>query len=129
MTGVVGLGLDLIDLDRFKVLYGDDDPELLARCFTGQELQDAGEDVQRLSRLAARFAAKEAVFKALGGAVGVAHTDIEVVRTTSGAPEVRLHGAAKALAAAAGADRLVLSLTHSDGAAAAVVLAVSTGPR
>lgn len=129
MTGVVGLGLDLIDLDRFKVLYGDDDPELLARCFTDQELQDAGEDVARLSRLAARFAAKEAVFKALGGASGVAHTDIEVVRTTSGAPEVRLHGAAKALAAAAGADRLVLSLTHSDGAAAAVVLAVSTGPR
>lgn len=129
MTGVVGLGLDLIDLDRFKVLYGDDDPELLARCFTDQELHDAGEGVERLSRLAARFAAKEAVFKALGGAAGVAHTDIEVVRTASGAPEVRLHGAAKALAEAAGADRLALSLTHSDGAAAAVVLAISAGPR
>jgi holo-[acyl-carrier protein] synthase len=126
---VVGLGLDLIDLDRFRVLYGDDDPDLLARCFTAQELLDVGNDVDRLARLAARFAAKEAVFKALGGATGIAHTDIEVVRSKSGAPELRLHGAAADLAATASADRLFLTLAHSGGAAAAVVLAVSAGPR
>ena len=124
MTGVVGLGLDLIDLVRFETLYGHDDPDLLARCFTVKELQDVGNDIDRLPRLAARFAAKEAVFKALGGAAGIAHTDIEVTRTASGAPEVRLHGAAAELAAAAGAERLILSLTHSDGAAAAAVIAV-----
>lgn len=126
---VIGLGLDLIDLERFGVLYGDDDPELLARCFTAQELLDVGSDVDRLTRLAARFAAKEATFKALGGAMGVAHTDIEVVRSKSGAPELRLHGAAAALAAEVSADQLIVSLTHSDGAAAAVVLAISAGPR
>ena len=129
MTGVVGLGLDLVDLDRFELLYGTEDPELLARCFTHQELLDAGRGVDRLARLAARFAAKEAVFKALGGAPGVAHTDIEVVRSKSGAPEVRLHGAATEMAKAAGADSLALSLTHSGSTAAAVVVAISTGPR
>lgn len=126
---LVGLGLDLIDLDRFRALYGDDDPDLLARCFTARELLDVGNDVDRPARLAARFAAKEAVFKALGGSTGIAHTDIEVVRSSSGAPEVRLHGAAAHLATAVGADYVVLSLTHSDASAAAVVLAMASEPR
>jgi holo-[acyl-carrier protein] synthase len=126
---IVGLGLDLIDLDHFALLYGNNDLDLLTRCFTSQELLDAGEGVDRLARLGARFAAKEAVFKALGGAAGVAHTDIEVVRGASGAPEVRLYGAAEILAASVGAEWLKLSLTHSGAAAAAVVLAVSGGPR
>lgn len=126
---VVGLGLDLIDLDRFATLYGDDDPELLDRCFTPQEVLDAGNGVDRMASLAVRFAAKEAVFKALGGAVGVAHTDIEVIRGRSGAPEIRLHGRALAMAEAVGADEIRLSLTHSGASAAAVVLAISSGPR
>ena len=126
---IVGLGLDLIDLDQFSVLYGDDDPELLARCFTPQELVDVGDDADRVARLAARFAAKEAVFKALGGAAGIAHTDIEVVRTATGAPEIRLHGPAADLAKSVGANRVTLSLTHSAGAAAAVALALYAGPR
>ena len=126
---VVGIGLDLIDLDRFTLLYGDADPDLLARCFTPQELADVADDVDRVARLAARFAAKEAVFKALGGAVGIAHTDIEVVHTPSGAAEIRLHGPATDLAKSVGADRVALSLTHSAGAAAAVALALYAGPR
>jgi len=126
---IVGVGLDLIDLDRFEILYGVDDPDLLARCFTPQELVDAGDGVDRLARLAARFAAKEAVFKALGGAAGIAHTDIEVVSAATGAPETRLHGQAAALAVSVGVDRVTLSLTHSGAAAAAVALALSGGPR
>ena len=126
---IVGIGLDLIDLDQFSVLYGDDDPELLARCFTVQELLDVGDEADRVSRLAARFAAKEAVFKALGGAAGISHTDIEVVRTPNGAPEIRLHGPAAELANRVGADRISLSLTHSAAAAAAVAIALYAGPR
>ena len=125
---VLGLGLDLIELDQFTILYSDDDPDLLARCFTVQELIDVGDGVDRLARLAARFAGKEAVFKALGGAEGVAHTDIEVIRAASGAPEVQLHGEAEALAARHGVTRVMLTLTHSPGAAAAVALAMSGGP-
>nr|WP_313040735.1 holo-ACP synthase [Brevundimonas diminuta] len=126
---IVGIGIDLIDLDQFSVLYGDDDPDLLARCFTPQELLDVGDDADRLARLGGRFAAKEAVFKALGGAEGIAHTDIEVVKTATGAPEIRLHGPAAELAKRVGADRVSLSLTHSAAAAAAVALALYTGPR
>lgn len=126
---IVGIGLDLIDLDQFSVLYGDDDPDLLLRCFTAQELLDVGDDADRVSRLAARFAAKEAVFKALGGAEGISHTDIEVVRTATGAPEIRLHGPAAALAQRVGANRVTLSLTHSAASAAAVAIALYAGPR
>lgn len=126
---VVGVGLDLVDLDRFTVLYGDEDEDLMARCFTAQELVDAGDGVDRLARLAARFAAKEAVFKALGGATGVTLTDIEVVRSPSGAPQVRLHGAAADLASQKGVERVMLTLTHSSAAAAAVALAMAGGPR
>jgi holo-[acyl-carrier protein] synthase len=124
---LIGVGLDLIDLDRFRQFYGRDDPDLLARCFTPSELAAAGQDVDRLDRLAARFAAKEATFKALGGAVGVALTDIEV-ETGENGPSLRLHGAALDLAAQRGVTQLLLSLTHSMTAAAAVVVA-STGPK
>lgn len=122
---VLGVGLDLIDLDQFTVLYGDDDEDLMTRCFTAQELADVGDGVDRLARLAARFAAKEAVFKALGGASGIAHTDIEVVRGPSGAPLVRLHGPAAELASQGGVERVMLTLTHSPSAAAAVALAMA----
>lgn len=125
----IGLGLDLIDLAHFRLHYGEDDPELLARCFTATELAEAGEAVDRLPRLAARFAVKEAVVKALGGVRGVAHTDIETILGESGAPQVRLHGAAQALADEQGVGGFLVSLTHSITAASAVVIALSGGPR
>lgn len=124
---MIGVGLDIIDLDRFRLFYGGDDPDLLARCFTSAELSAVGDDTDRIDRLAARFAAKEATFKALGGAVGIALTDIEVEAGENG-PCLRLHGAAQDLADRRGVTQLLLSLTHSVSAAAAVVVA-STGPR
>jgi len=128
MSAVIGVGLDLIDLAHFKVHYGEEDPELLARCFTQRELEQAGDGVDRLSRLAARFAVKEAAFKALGGNANVSHLEIETVTAQSGAPEVELSGAARRLADERGILRLLVSLTHSASSAAAVVVAC-TGPR
>jgi len=64
---ITGIGLDIVDLARFRLHYGSEDPDLMARCFTETELADVGSDPDRLDRLAARFAAKEAAFKALGG--------------------------------------------------------------
>ena len=124
-----GIGIDLIDLEHFRVHYGDYDPELLARCFTDAEVASTTGDVNRLARLAARFAVKEAVYKALGGAESVPHRDIETVHGPSGAPEVRLHGAAEALALSRGVDRVLISLTHSGATAGAVAVAFSTGPK
>lgn len=128
MTVTVGVGLDLIDLAHFAINYGRDDPELLSRCFTDREVTSVGDGVDRLARLAARFAVKEATLKALGGAEGVGLPDIETVTGPTGAPEIVLHGAAQALAKARGATNFLVSLTHSASSAAAVVIALSSGP-
>lgn len=125
----VGVGLDLIDLERFTRLYGGEDPDLLARCFSDAELVDAGSGPNRIARLAARFAAKEAAYKALGGGDGIALTDIVVSHDEAGAPVLALSGAADAAAKTRGVTTFLVSLTHSDLAAAAVVVALSGGPK
>jgi holo-[acyl-carrier protein] synthase len=125
----VGIGLDIVDLQRFSVLYGEDDPELLARCFTATELLAVGDGLDRLPRLAARFAAKEATYKALGGVTGAALTDIVVETGKSGAPTLLISGAVQRAAEAKGVRSFLVSLTHSDASAAAVVIALAGGPR
>lgn len=129
MSIPIGLGLDLIDLAHFRVHYGDEDPELLARCFTEREIENAGTGVDRLARLAARFAVKEATFKALGGGEGIGLPEIETVGGNDRIPAVVLHGSAKELADAQGVTSFLVSLTHSAASAAAVVIALPGGPR
>jgi holo-[acyl-carrier protein] synthase len=93
------------------------------RLFTEQERLDAAE---RPERLAARFAAKEAVLKALSGGLGDAtFRSIEVCREDSGAPHIVLHGAALALARARGVEQLHLSISHTEVSATAFVVASS----
>lgn len=125
----IGIGLDLIDLERFRLNYGGEDAELASRCFTSDELAAVGTDTDRVQRLAARFAAKEAVLKAIGGADNVSMTDIEVRNDPSGQPNLVLKGLALEVAERRGVDRLLLSMTHSDASAAAVVVALSVGPK
>lgn len=125
----VGLGLDLIDLDRFQKLYDGDDPDLLRRCFTEEELLSVGTGVDRVARLAARFAAKEATYKALGGPKDVALTDIVVSSDASGKPKLVLHGQAESAATLAGISSFLCSYAHSDTSVAAVVVALSAAPR
>ncbi|WP_082992746.1 holo-ACP synthase [Erythrobacter sp. QSSC1-22B] len=122
MTEILGLGLDLIDLQHFAIHYGDNDPELLARCFTDREILEAGDGVDRIARLAGRFAVKEATFKALGGASGISHCDIESV-SGHDAPQIYLTGRAHKLAKERGAATFLVSISHSGLSAAAVVIA------
>ncbi len=125
---IVGVGVDAVDVARFRRVL-ERRPSFSARCFTGSERADAGASADLAQSLAARFAAKEAVMKALGtGIGGFALTDVEVCRTagkgaTRNAPYLRLHGAAAELAGARGAGALHLSLTHTDGVAIAFVVA------
>lgn len=128
MDAILGLGLDLIDLDHFAVHYGSDDPDLLGRCFTPGELETVGNGADRLARLAGRFAAKEAVFKALGGSAEILHLNIETITDSEGAPQLRLSGPAQELAAARGVRRWFVSISHSASSTAAVAIA-SGGPR
>ena len=122
-----GLGFDLIDLQHFAIHYGEDDPDLLARCFTSQEIAAAGDGADRLARLAGRFAVKEAAFKALGGGSGVSHLDIETVSNSDGSPRIRLSSVASSLAEARGVSTFLVSISHSAASAGAVVIALA-GP-
>ncbi len=123
---IVGVGIDVVDVPRFEIVLGRR-PRIVERLFTEGEQRDAR---GKAERLAARFAAKEAVMKSLGvGAGSVPWKSIEVRRAPSGAPSVLLHGAAAELAAARGADEFHISLTHTAMTAAAFVVASSKGPR
>jgi holo-[acyl-carrier protein] synthase len=97
----------------------------LTRCFTKAERDYAGQHKRRAEHLAARFAAKEAVMKALGTGLqhGIAWTDIAVDRSASGAPFITLTGEAASTAARLGLRRWALSLSHTGTMAIASVVA------
>jgi holo-[acyl-carrier protein] synthase len=111
-----GVGIDLIEIDRIERAL-ERRPGLRDRLFTPAELAYADERARPARHLAARFAAKEAVIKALGGPA-VSPGQIEVVPGVP--PEVRLHGQA---AEAAEGRTLSISLSHSRETAAAVAVA------
>lgn len=132
MTAVVGVGVDAVDVARFRRAI-ERRPNLSARVFTEAERDDAARGGDPAERLAARFAAKEAVMKALGsGLGGFALRDVEVVRApgsgpTAGAPSLRLAAAAAELARTRRVSRWHLSLTHTAQLAVAVVVAEGEG--
>lgn len=124
---VTGIGTDLVDVERFRRTLGRT-PSIVARLFTDGEQAYALGARDPAPRLAARFAAKEATMKALGVGLGeVRFVEIEVVRADSGAPSLRLHGSARDLAVRTGIVDWLISLTHTDLAAHAVVMGVSGG--
>jgi holo-[acyl-carrier protein] synthase len=119
----VEVGVDVVDVHRLARLVERHGALLTERVFTPGELVDCGGKTQRL---AARLAAKEAVAKALGTGIGpVAWRDVEVVRDSSGRPQLRLAGNARSLAADLGFTRWSVSLTHGRGTAVAVVAGLS----
>ncbi|HXH57940.1 holo-ACP synthase [Iamia sp.] len=118
-----GLGTDVVDLDRFRLALART-PRLRERLFTAGERAVADARRDPIPALAVRFAAKEAVMKALGVGLGAfAWHDVEVERATSGRPTLNITGTAATLAAEAGVTAWHLSLSHSDLVAMAVVAA------
>jgi holo-[acyl-carrier protein] synthase len=121
-VATLGVGVDIVDVPRFAVVL-QRRPRIVERLFTQHELDDAR---SRPERLAARFAAKEAVMKTLQvGAGAVPWKSIEVRRAPSGAPRIELHGPAAELAARRGVTTLHVSLTHTAMTAAAFVVGSS----
>lgn len=121
---VIGTGIDLVSIDRierFRARFGE---RGLRRIFTDRELEYCLGLAVPAPSLAARFAAKEAFYKALGTGVGPGGrwVDAEVVRHPSGCPELRLHGRAALLARERGIRHLHLSLSHTSEMAIASVL-------
>jgi holo-[acyl-carrier protein] synthase len=117
-------GIDLIEISRVEALRARYGARFLERVFTPQELADCAEND---ASLAARYAAKEAVSKALGTGIGaVTWREIEIVRGPQREPILALHGAAAAQAAELGLTVWSISLTHTGDMAAAMVVGIST---
>jgi holo-[acyl-carrier protein] synthase len=116
MASGLATGVDLVEVERFARVV-ERRPRLLERIFTDAERACCAGDADRL---AARFAAKEAVFKALGeGWPAVSYRDVEVVSSDRGAPSVHLRRGARALARE---RNVALSLSHTGGLAMAQVV-------
>ena len=113
---VVGVGIDVVDVERFAQTL-ERTPQLRERLFTPAEA------VRGLNSLAARFAAKEAIAKALGAPGGLAWHDAEVECEESGQPRFVLRGTVAARAAELGITDVHLSLSHDAGIASAMVVA------
>jgi holo-[acyl-carrier protein] synthase len=121
------VGVDLIEVARIRRAFTRHPSRFLARHYTEREQQECGHDA---SRLATRWAAKEAAVKALGTGIGpVGWRDVEVLCDASGAPSLHLHGRATAVAAARGLDTWSVSLSHTVDHAVAVVAAVGVPRR
>jgi holo-[acyl-carrier protein] synthase len=117
---IVGVGIDVVDVERFGATL-ERTPALRERLFT------VGERDLPLNSLAARFAAKEAVAKALGAPTGMHWHDAEVHRGVDGRPHLEVRGTVQARVDALGITSLHLSLSHDAGIASAVVVAEGPG--
>ncbi len=120
---MVGIGVDVVDIERFRTSL-QRTPTMRERLFTDVELAYVAPQADPVPSLAARFAAREAVMKALGLGLGAfGFHEVWVERAESGAPFLQITGRAADLADRAGVRRWHLSLTHSDLVAVAYVLA------
>ena len=114
-------GVDLIDIERIREAIERHGERFVARIFTEAEQRDCG---GRVSSLAARFAAKEAVSKALGCGIGdVSWLDVEIRSDENKAPYLVLHGEGERLAKQLGLSNWSVSLSHTESQAIAFVVA------
>ena len=125
LRGVTGVGIDAVEVERLQRLL-EHLPRAYERLFSAQERAYADSFADPYPRYTARFAAKEAVGKALGiGIIGFVWREIEVL--SGGKPRVALHGHVAAIAQSFGVTRIELSLSHTGGQAYAVAVAVIDG--
>ena len=121
---ITGIGIDVVQNDRIRDSIEKFGDRFLNRIYMEGEKEYCNKSANPALHYAARWAAKEAAFKALGTgwAAGVKWKDVEVERLASGKPELRLHGEALALATKQGASRFHVSLTHDQLISCAVVI-------
>jgi holo-[acyl-carrier protein] synthase len=121
---IVGLGVDITEVDRMEAAIARRGRAFLQRLFTPAEIIYCERHRNSAERFAGRFAAKEAAMKALGTgwARGVRWIDIEVVREPSGKPTLSLSGAAKAIANGLGVKHIAVTITHDGNTALAQVI-------
>lgn len=123
-VGLIGIGTDIIEIERLKRASERSGERFLEKIFTPGERSFCDARSDRFSCYAARFAAKEAVLKAMGtGMAGCGLADVEVTRTRGGRPEIILHGAAAEIAKNKGIAAVLISISHSRDQAVAFAVA------
>jgi holo-[acyl-carrier protein] synthase len=121
---ILGLGVDVCEIARMEHAL-ERHPTMRERVFTPEEVAYCESKARPAESYAGRFAAREAVIKALGGYRGKRWQDISVTRAPSGAPSIRLDGSAKRRADRLGIDRVLITVTHEKTNAVAFAIAVS----
>jgi len=123
---VKAVGLDAIEIERIERSLERHGQRFLDRVYTAREQETGAHRRDRSAFLAGRFAAKEAVLKALGTgwSGGIGFTDVEVLRLASGAPQVTLHALALERARELGIEGFLISITHTRRDAHAVAIAL-----
>lgn len=121
---IVGLGLDVAEINRIEVAITRHGAAFIERVYTPDEAAYCERFKSPFERYAGRFAAKEAAMKALGTgwSHGVRWRDIEVARHPSGKPTLRLEGVARGIADRMGVKSILLTITHSGNLAIAQVI-------
>ncbi|WP_432125369.1 holo-ACP synthase [Streptomyces sp. bgisy082] len=119
---IIGVGIDVAEIDRFAASI-ERTPGLLDRLFVEDELLLPSGERRGVASLAVRFAAKEALAKALGAPAGLLWTDAEVYVEETGQPRLRVRGSVEARAVELGVRHWHVSLSHDAGVASAVVVA------
>ena len=111
---IFGVGTDLVEIGRIQHVV-EKNPRFLTKVYTEEEIRYCQRKKNPWQSFAARFAAKEAVSKALGTGLGkIGLTDIEVQNQSTGQPQIVLHGAAQIFAQTHGIKRVHISLSHSE---------------
>jgi holo-[acyl-carrier protein] synthase len=124
-VSVIGVGIDLVDLERIRLLLASKGEQAMTRFFSTEEREYLGTRTDAAGHAAARIAAKEAVYKAmqtLPNARGIGWREIEVSRDAEGRPAIRLHGLAARVSQDRGGLRIQISLTHSALSAGAIAV-------
>lgn len=126
---VVGYGIDIVVIADIQRWLEDPRDPFLSRCFTKAELEEVGEASDKPERIAGKFAAKEAVLKALGTGYGdgIAFSHVLILREPGQPPRVELVDGAAAAARERGIEGWLLSISHSGGMAVAGALALGSG--
>lgn len=119
---IIGVGIDVAEIERFGAALKRT-PTMAERLFVDAELTLPSGERRGIASLAARFAAKEALAKALGAPGGLLWTDAEVYVEETGQPRLRVSGTVRARALALGVKSWHISLSHDAGIASAVVIA------
>ncbi len=124
---VLGIGVDIVEIERFSAAMKRSGQSLIDRLFLPAEQAYCSPQHDPARCFAARFAAKEAVAKALGTGIGaqLGWRDIEICRKASGAPFIVLHGIGAVTAERSGVSEILLSLSHSEHYAVANAIALN----